>query len=131
MRLKATAAILLRLRLREKRIVAIDFIVGMVYFHARSVGHVSSFSIRVRLCSDTAWRVPQFAAIGRIKTVRTLRFANGTESRKVFAVRMVRAFDLPGWGSRGRRFKSCRPDWLIALRNKGQLDLPTFGSAQG
>ena len=35
------------------------------------------------------------------------------------------------WGSRGRRFKSCRPDWLIALRNQGQLDLPTFGSAQG
>ena len=46
--LESTAAILLRLRLREKRIVAIDFIVGMVYFHARSVGHVSSFSIRVR-----------------------------------------------------------------------------------
>jgi hypothetical protein len=44
--LKSGAAILLRLRLREERIVAIDFIVGTVCFHARSVGHVSSIRPR-------------------------------------------------------------------------------------
>jgi dienelactone hydrolase len=34
-----------------------------------------------------------------------------------------------GWGSRGRRFKSCRPDFWESLGNKAYRYLPTVGRA--
>jgi hypothetical protein len=35
------------------------------------------------------------------------------------------------WGSRGRRFKSCRPDFWESLENKAYRYLSTVGSAFG
>ena len=33
------------------------------------------------------------------------------------------------WGSRGRRFKSCRPDWLVLAGFVDDCYLPMVGSA--